>query len=188
MVPVKIQTELSSRFSFKTYCEYILSVFPKKDFNDLAEIRIVDVYAKFNKKHESALACYYFEKEDKFAVIEVNITNLIGQKIPIYLFEGYPEIASLLLTSTIGHELGHHVHIYRRNGVKQKEREKFADNYAKAGYFHYLKLREAKILKSYWLASKNIIEFDSETRESFKQAREELISWVEKHPDGIPFP
>ncbi len=102
-------------------------------------------------------------------------------------FELYPEIAALFLSEVIAHEIGHHVHTFRRTGIAKRFLEKFANKYAIAGYNNYLISRQSKILSSYKWASWNLFMFNKEDRRLFSSARYEIINWIEKK-GCIPFP
>jgi len=98
------------------------------------------------------------------------------------------EIVGLFLSEIICHEIGHHAHRFKRHAFKRDEKEKFADRYAKAGYFNYLKLRKKQILGSYKKASLNIFLYDKKARQTFSTSRQELIDWLDNNPNGIKFP
>ena len=87
-------------FSFEEYCNLILSVAPKEDLLGITEIRFVERFSR-GKKDDEAIAKYLREHKGKTASIEVNIFNLIKDKIPKYLFEDYPEIGALFLSEII---------------------------------------------------------------------------------------
>jgi hypothetical protein len=175
------------QFNFNRYCELILSVLPKEDIIGLSEIRFIDRFSDPRKLKE-ALGAYYRGTNGKNAFIEINIPNHLKEELNEYTFTNSPEVAALLLSKTIFHEVGHHVHYYKRHGVKKQEFEDFADKYTEAGYYHYLKLRGEKILSAYRRGSFNYLVMDKEGRNVCRQSREDIIKWMDKHKEGIPFP
>lgn len=160
---------------------------PKKDIVGIKEIRIVERFSH-NKCMKDYLGCYIPDPKGKKAVIEINFLNLSKHKIPTYLFDTYYEIAALLLSEIIAHEIGHHVHTFKRHGITKYRKEKFSDQYARAGYYHYLQSRSSQILASYRRASWNILRFDKEARKTFSKGYKELIEWLASNKSGIPFP
>jgi hypothetical protein len=160
---------------------------PKEDMVGIKEIKIVEKFSH-NKCRKDSPGCYLPDLKGKKATIEINFLNLTKHQIPMYLFDGYPEIAALLLSEIIAHEIGHHDHTFKRHGIKKYSYEKFADQYAKAGYYHYLKSRTSQILSSYKRASRNILRFDKKARKLFSLGYQELNEWLDTNKAGIPFP
>jgi hypothetical protein len=175
------------KYPFEDYCKLILSVVPKEDTIGISEIRFVDNF--FNSKTDKeALGSYDRGSNGKSAIIEINIPNHLKEEINAYTFTNSPEVAALFLSKTIFHEIGHHVHCFKRHGIKKQEHEDFADKYTEAGYYHYLKLRGKKILSSYKLGSFNFIDMDKEGRNVCRKSRKDIIKWMDKHKEGILFP
>ena len=187
-IRIHVDTAKSLKFQFEKYCLLILSVLPPEDVLGIREIRFVDQYKSGSKSDNEALGSYLRDQSGKSGIIEISVINLLRTKIPEYLFNHYPEIATLFLSEILAHEIGHHVHTFRRHGIKKHNRETFADAYAKSGYYHYLRYRLSKILLSYRLASINIIKFDKKARRSFASSRRELMAWLKKNEIGVPFP
>lgn len=183
---MKIISVSGSEFQFRKYINLILSVVPGRDTAGISKIRITDNFS--HKKCLDSLACYIPDQRGRNCVIEINIVSLSEKKIPKYLFDSYPEIAALFLSEVLTHEIGHHVHTFKRHGIKKNRHEEFADRYAVSGYYHYLRLRLAEILSSYRRASWNIYKFDKDDRKKFSSARKELIEWLKENKNGIPFP
>ncbi len=102
--------------------------------------------------------------------------------------DSFHEISGLLLSEILCHEIGHHVRDFKRHSIKKKLQENYADKYARAGYYQYLKSRKRNILSDYKIASLNIFQFNKEDRNQFKKSRNELIEWLENNNGGIPFP
>ncbi len=179
---MKIITEVPNftlKFPFEKYCRYIFAVIPSKDLTGLTEVRFIEKFSNF-KTSDNALGRYLQGNNGKNAAIEVNISNLIKSEAPEHLFENYFEIAALVLSWIISHEIGHHAHTFKRHGVKKKDIEQFADRYSEAGYFEYLKSRSSKILSTYRWASFNFFRFDKKGRRSFSDNRQELIEMLNK--------
>lgn len=86
------------------------------------------------------------------------------------------------------HEIGHHVHKFKRRGVKKEKREIFAAKYTTACYYRYLLSRKAKILAEYRRASRNTLEMDEQGRDTALKSRYEIIAWLEEHREGVEFP
>ena len=113
---------------------------------------------------------------------------MFKQMIPEFNFIKYPEVAALLLSQTVFHEIGHHVHTYKRHGVNKKAREDFADKYTGACYYRYLIARKEKILAEYRRGSWNFLELDKEGRNKARSSRNEISTWLKNNSGGIPFP
>jgi hypothetical protein len=97
-------------------------------------------------------------------------------------------VAALLLSQVVFHQIGQHVHKFKRHGVKKEKREIFVAKYTVACYYRYLSSRKAKILGEYKQASQNIHEMDEEGRDSALKSRDEIIAWLEEHREGVEFP
>ena len=175
------------KFPFEKYCLLNLSVVPAKDIIGIKEIRFVDHFSH-PKYDKDSLGCYFPETNGKNAIIEIHIPNIIKHRVSKYYFERHPEISALIISETIFHEIGHHVHFFRKHGIKKRKYEFFADKYATAGYFHYIKYRQKKILSSYKWGSRNFIELNKEERSKLYKNYQEIVDWLDKHKDGIPFP
>ena len=102
------------------------------------------------------------------------------------MFNDYPNIAGLFLSEVLFHEIGHHAEQFKRHKIKKPER--FANKYAKAGYYNYLKVHRTAILRAYKMAGLNIFKFNRKDRKKFRRARNELIGWIEDHRNGVSFP
>jgi hypothetical protein len=176
-------------FPFEKYISYILSIIPKSDLSGLSKILIKDNFSD-KRCQKDSLGCYIPDGKGKKCIVEICLSNLIEtDEIPLYLFNKYQEIAGLFLTDVISHEIGHHVHLFKRHGVKKKDFEQFAVLYSQAAYFNYFKYRKRKILLSYKIARWNIFDFDKGSRTKFKLAANELLSWYkENEEEGIDFP
>ncbi|MCP4137436.1 MAG: hypothetical protein GY754_41095 [bacterium] len=164
-----------------------MRVIPDKDLLGIRKIRIAENFSH-KKCNNNSLGCYIPDQKGTHCIIEINIINLLKKKIPKYLFELYPEIAALFLSEVIAHEIGHHVHTFKRTGITKRSHEKFANKYAIAGYSNYLISRQSTILSSYKWASWNLFMFNKQNRRAFSSARCELINWIENNKRGIPFP
>ena len=166
----------------------MISVTPRNDLIGISEIRFVENFDHPKSDH-SALAHYLEGETGKKSVINFHIPNIIvTDKIPEYVFESFPEIAGLFLSEIFFHEVGHHAHRFQRHSVKKNKAEKFADSYAKAGYFNYLKNRRSKILNSYLFGSLNFFTFNKKERAMFKKNRQDLIAWLNENTEGIGLP
>ena len=174
-------------FPFDKYCKLIFAVPPTKDLIGIREIRFVDTYSRPKTDHD-ALGCYLQGNNGRNAVIEIHIPNILKGKIHEFNFTNYPEVAALLLSQVVFHEIGHHVHKFKRHGVKKEKMENFAAKYTAACYYRYLSSRKAKILAEYRRASRNILEMDEEGRDSALKSRDEIIAWLEEHREGVEFP
>ncbi len=182
-----VTSDFGYRFPFKKYVNHILAVIPSNDTIGIWELRFVENFSH-PKSDKESLASYFQGKNGKDAYIEIHIPNIVKGHTPDYLFELNFEIASLHLSEIIAHEIGHHVHKFKRHGVKKKKFEKFADDYAKAGFYNYLNSRLHKILSSYKWGSRLYFIYDTKVRNGFKNGREEVLKLVETNKNGIPFP
>jgi len=174
-------------FPFDKYCKLIFAVPPTKDLIGIREIRFVDTYSRPKTDHD-ALGCYLQGNNGRNAVIEIHIPNILKGKIHEFNFTNYPEVAALLLSQVVFNEIGHHVHKFKRHGVKKEKREIFVAKYTTACYYHYLSSRKAKILAEYKRASQNIHAMDEEGRDSALKSRDEIIAWLEECREGVEFP
>jgi hypothetical protein len=174
-------------FPFDKYCKLIFAVPPTKDLIGIREIRFVDKFSH-PKPDQDALSCYLQGKNGRNAVIEIHIPNILKGKIHEFNFTNYPEVAALLLSQVVFHEIGHHVHKFKRHGVKKEKRENFVAKYTAACYYRYLSSRKAKILADYKRASENIHEIDDEGRYSALTSQGEIMAWLEEYREGVPFP
>jgi hypothetical protein len=174
-------------FPFDKYCKLIFAVPPTKDLIGIHEIKFVDTYSR-PKTDQDALGCYLQGNNGRNAVIEIHIPNILKGKIHEFNFTNYPEVAALLLSQVVFHQIGHHVHKFKRQGAKKEKLEIFAAKYTTACYYYYLMSRKAKILAEYRRASRNIHEIEEEGRYSALTSQSEIIGWLEAHKEGVPFP
>ena len=175
------------RFPFEKYVKRILSVMPPNDLVGISEIRFVDSFSH-PKSDKESLASYFQGENGKNAYIELHLGNIVKSHTPDYLLDLHFEIAALYLSEIIAHEIGHHAHTFRRHGVRKKKHEKFADDYAKAGYYHYLNSRFDKILSSYKWGSYIYFFYEKKVRKGFAKGRKDIIEWLKTNKNGIPFP
>jgi hypothetical protein len=178
---------INLNFPFDKYCKLIFAAVPTEDLVGIREIRFVDTYFR-RKTDQDAFARYLQGNKGRNAVIEVHIPNILKGKIHEFTFTKYPEVAALLLSQVIFQEIGHHVHKFRRRGLKKEKMEIFAGQYTTACYYRYLSSRKAKILAEYRRASKNNIEMDEPGRVAANNSRDEIIAWLEQNKEGVPFP
>lgn len=185
---IKITTiDMKIKFDFEKYCNLILAVVPKIDLIGIEEIRFVK-YFSHPKTDTSSLGCYLQSNHSGKAAIELNIKNIAKDQIPEFNFQFYPEIASMLLSHTIFHEIGHHVHTFKRHRIRKRNIEEFAEKYCEACYYKYLVVRRKKILLSYRFAEWDFINTDKEGRNIARQSRKQILDWLDKNKNGIPFP
>ncbi len=175
------------KFPFIKFCQLILSVVPQKDLIGIKEIRFINIFSH-PKSDKDSLGCYLQGLNGKEASIEIHIPNIQKYIISEYYFKRHPEIAALLISETIFHEIGHHVHTFKKHGIKKGKYEPFANKYAIAGYYHYINNRRKRILSSYKWGSRNFIEWNKEERKTFTKKYQEIVDWMDKNKDGIPFP
>lgn len=174
------------RYPFAEYTQQIVEVLPKEDIIGIENVIFIDIIREFGKEAIEALACSVPHERDKRSDLYISLDNVAKEKIPQYLFNDYPEIASLLLSEIVCHEIGHHVHTFLRHGVGKINKQSFADKYATAGYLKYLLSRKNKILLSYLLASLNVFRFNSEERKMFATSRQELANWLRENEGEEP--
>ena len=155
---VLVETKVTE-FDFKKFAEYILKVVPIHDVAGIQKIAFKDNFSH-PKSDPNSLACYLKGGNGTTSYIEVNVKNIIKEKIPTFIFKRHPEIAALWLAEIIFHEIGHHAHNFKRHGIEFKKHENFAGQYAKAGYYRYLISRKDRILASYKWGARNIFELD----------------------------
>ncbi len=171
----------SVEFAFNKYINYMLNVVPIHDYSGIQEIKFRDTFSH-PKTDPSSLACYLKGNNGHTSIIEINIKNIIKEnRISEYLFKRHPEIASLLLSEIVFHEIGHHVHSFKRHGIKHKRWEKFAQQYAEIGYCNYLVSRKKEIISSYKWGTKNILELDKDNRKLFKHNLNDILLWFEEN-------
>jgi hypothetical protein len=178
---------INLNFPFDKYCKLISAVPPTEDLVGIREIRFVDTYSH-PKWDQDALGCYLQGKDGRNAAIEIHIPNILKGKIHEFNFTNYPEVAALLLSQVVFQEIGHHVHKFKRHGVKKEKREIFVAKYTVACYYRYLSSRKGKILAEYRRASRNIHEMDKEGRDRALESRDEIMAWLEEHREGVAFP
>ncbi|MGE0084744.1 MAG: hypothetical protein AB7S75_10000 [Desulfococcaceae bacterium] len=185
---IKISSSIKTKFPFAKYINRMLSVIPQEDVVGISMINIVDKFVSNDKNSKESMAQYLIDKSNN-SLIEINISRIIAEKkIPEYLFNLYPEIAALLLSEIVFHEIGHHVHHFKRHGIKKSKKENFADIYAKVGYFNYIKSHYTKILSSYRWAYLNFFCFDKNERKAFQKAKNEIEEWMNKCDGDIDYP
>ncbi|MFH2059054.1 MAG: hypothetical protein ABIJ59_09140 [Pseudomonadota bacterium] len=188
-INIEVNNDVILKFPFENFMNRMIAIVPATDIVGLDKIVIKNEVSKeYQKQNDIVEAFYYQDNEKKKNHIEVFIKNILNRSIPEYAFNIYPEIGGLLLSEIIYHEIGHHVHFNRRHGVKKKKYEKFAKKYSTAGYYLYFKTRAPKILSNYKWASWNFFLFNKKERQLFKQAKDELITWVSKTQNDIVFP
>lgn len=168
--------KINLKFNFEKYITLILSLVPRENLVGLSRIRILDNV----EIGDDFKARYIPTPNGKQCEIEINLSSLNKENIPKYLFNKYPEIAGLLLSEYIFHEIGHHIHSFKKHGVKKQNQETFANEYAKKGYYAYIDRRKRKILISYFLASIDIFLFNKQERKMFADSRSEIITWYNK--------
>lgn len=179
--------QLLHSFDFEKYCGRIVEPIPQADIVGLKYLRFVREFSN-NLSDQKSPACYLPKPGGVGAEIEIHIGNLVQAGIPEYLFNEHHEIAALLLAEIIGHEVGHHVHDWKRHGLKKKDSEVFAEKYAKAVYFNYLQSRCKSILAAYTRASRSFLRFDKIGRQQFSESKQELIHWLDTNKNGFTFP
>jgi hypothetical protein len=184
---IDITSEYTYKFPFEKYCQYMIDIAPKSDIVGIKEIRLHSSFS-YPKSDPDSMACYLGYGNGGEAIIEFHLGNLIAHRLYVYLLDSYHEIAGLLLSEILFHEIGHHVREFKRHNIKKNQNENFADRYAKAGYYHYLKSRKSDILLDYRTASWNIFRFNKKDRRIFSESRNDLIKWLNSNNGGIPFP
>lgn len=188
MVKINKDSSFRTKFNFEKFINLIISVLPKQDVIRIDQINFVDDFGKKSGISKSALALYKHGRDGKNSSIEINIRNLHKDLIQDYLFDSFPEIATLLLSEVVCHEIGHHVHHSRRHGIKKTKAENFADKYSVAGYYHYLIFRHDKIMSSFKWDSRNILLFNKKQRHSFIVSKDNIRNWLDENRDGLKFP
>ncbi len=173
-------------FPFDKYCKLIFAAVPAEDLKGIREIRFVDSYAH-PRTGKDVFGCYLPGDDGRNAVIEIHIPNILKGKIHEFNFINYQEVAALLLSQVIFHQIGRHVHKFKRQGVKKEKSEIFASKYTAACYYRYLSSRKDKILAEYGRASNNI-QMDEEARYSALKSQDEILAWLEANREGVPFP
>jgi hypothetical protein len=180
---IKIEIDLKKKvkFNFNRYINLMLSLVPNENLIGISKIKIIEKICS----HENVRARYVPLDNGKMSEIEVNISTLNKEAIPKYLFDNLPEIAALLLSEYIFHEIGHHVHHFKKHGIKRNNFESFANTYARKGYLSYFNNRKSRILFSYFLASINFLMFDKHERKMFADGRKELIVSCNENHGGL---
>ena len=163
-------------FDYVKYCGMILSLIPKEDIIGISEIRFVNEFSIDFAKMDQ-IAYYQGGENGKKAVIEINIKN-IKKIIPEHILGIHAEIAALLLSEIIGHEVGHHVRKFKRHGLPKKKSEFFAEKYGKACFYSYLRSRSKKILNSFRIGSLLFFIYDRKTRSNFIESRSRIKQWL----------
>lgn len=176
MIQINVNSNLGLKFDFNKYVSLIFSAIPDKHLVYLNQINFVDSYDKSIGCDKHSLGCYYFIRKE--GVVLINLGNLTKDKIPIYIFNYYAEVASLFLSKIIGHEVGHHVARFWKHGIK--DQESYANKYAESCYFNYLGSRRKMILFSFFLGEINVLDFSKEDRTIFRQRRKEHSAWFRR--------
>lgn len=184
MIKINVNTKIELKFDFSKYINLILSVMPQKHLIYLNQINFVDCYNPEIGCDEKGLGCYFFNKKD--GTILINLPNVIDDKIPLYIFNHYVEIASLFLSEIIGHEVGHHVCRFWKHGIV--DRENYANKYAEVCYLNYFRSRKKMILFSFFLGEINVLDFSKEDRHLFKIRRKEHSAWLLEHKVSNLYP
>ena len=175
------------RFPYKKYCNYILNVFPQNDILGIADISFVSVFSH-SKTDKDALAIYKRAESYKDACVEINMPNILKVNLNELLFTLHHELAALYLSELIAHEIGHHVHYYKRHGIKKRNQEVFADRYAEAGLYNYLRSRLNKILRSCTIGSHMYFIYDKNERDSFIERKKSILAFLSDNNGGVDFP
>ena len=147
----------------------MLNVVPKNDLSGITKIEVLNLDISNNKNPKDFTAQYWPSNDGKDSRIEVNINKISKEVIAEYIFNIYKEVAALWLSEYIFHEIGHHVHQFKRHGVKKKKYEEFASKYAKAGYLNYLISRKKKILVSFRIGAFDIMFLNKKERTIMKR-------------------
>ena len=186
---IDVRSDVKIRFPFEKYIDSMVCLVPHGDIVGLEKIVIEnEAHTVSDQITTNTEAFYLRDRNFNRGQVILVLGNIVGTSIPLYAFESYPEIGGLLLSEIVFHEIGHHVHFSKRHGVKKQKYEKFAETYAKAGYFNYLSSRSSKILSSYRWASFNILAFNKKERHLFADARKELINCLARQEGTIKFP
>lgn len=175
------------KFAFEKYVHLILDALPPSDLVRIREIAIVEKFTD-RKCSENAVGCYRFGKNTRDATIEIHLPRFLERKIHSFTFRFFPEIAAYKLSPTVCHEVGHHAHRAWRHGIRKPKEEAFAEAYAKAGAFSYLRSRSAEILSSYERASYCVWLYGLRGWPYWRRLHREMADWLARNKDGIPFP
>jgi hypothetical protein len=184
---VTVTTSIDLHFPFEKYSDLMFSAVPKDDIIGIGEIRFVDSYSN-RRGDRNSLGCYVRGTNGRNASIEINIPNILKERIHEFNFARYPEVAALLLSQVVFHEIGHHVHTFKRHGVNKEKKEGFAEKYTAACYYRYLSSRKMKILADYKRGSRNFLEMNRDGRKSARKSHDDIIAWLEKNKEGVSFP
>jgi len=168
-------------FNFNKYINCMLNVIPKNDLSGITTIEVINLEISNYENPKDFTAQYWPSNDGKDSRIEVNVRKISSEVIPEYIFNIYKEVAALWLSEYIFHEIGHHVHQFKRHGVKKKKYEEFASKYAKAGYLNYLISRKRKILKSFKIGTLDIISLNKKERKIMKKNFDDLCTWLKQN-------
>jgi hypothetical protein len=180
-------TTIRLRFDFEKYIKLILAALPQNDLIGIKAIRIVERFSN-PKMPDDALACYSPGRTPRNGVIELHLPRFVEHRCDEYVFQFHPEIAAYRLSFTLCHEVGHHVHHAWRHGIKKLKEERFANKYAVAGGFAYLRSRSSEVLSSFQWAGRNFLIYGRQSRSGWRADREKMIDWLRKNKEGIKFP
>jgi hypothetical protein len=165
----------------------MIDVVPSNDVIGICELRFVKTFSN-PKTGRDALGSYLQGRNGRDARIEISIPNVLERMISNFNFTKYTEVAALLLSQIVFHEIGHHVHTFKRHGVVKNSREDFADRYTSACYYRYLSARKDKILAEYRRGSWNFLEMDKDGRNKARSSRHDIKAWLKENAEGVPFP
>lgn len=179
-----VEEDYKSLLNFREVTNNVLDVLPQKDLIGIEEV----IYGKCKDKVVGG-KCIYSQNGRK-SKIKICVNNLFLYKyideylgITEFLCLLNREIAALILSSYISHEVGHHVHRFHRHNIKKKGYENFAKLYSKAGSYRYYKSRQKKITRSFKKARYLYIIHSREEREYYKKLEDKYLKLADKEPE-----
>ena len=187
---MRIERRLRARyvgFPFEKYIGFILAVLPASDLVGIRGIRMVERFS-VNDPSDAKLGCYHPGRIARDGIIEIHLPNVLERLAGWETFLFHREIAAYRLSAVLCHEVGHHAHHTWRHGVTKPQEEVFANRYARAGAFAYLKSRSSEILSSHGWASWDVLSYGFNGICYWRKVCRELLEWLDANKNGIEFP
>jgi len=115
----------------ETVIAKILEYIPKMDLIGLDHIAIHDLPEQWKKHLAEARASYYEKQAVNSAYIELYLKRMFKHIKSVDSLKLMFPIQCVGIAQTVFHEVGHHVERTRSHGIKKREKEEYADSYAK---------------------------------------------------------
>lgn len=107
----------------------ILEYISKHDYKGISHILVTD--SPVNRKNKNIQSSYIKKQGMNSAYIELYLENIFAHIHSIEIFKYMLPIQEFGIALSIFHEIGHHVRVTLAHNVKNKDSEKFAEEYSK---------------------------------------------------------